>query len=430
MFKQSRRKIVATIMTILVLVWLGTLSVIYLSSYADMRRQNEQMLRTHAQMYLLEGQNENIRGDDETKRPEVFGKPEKTEQEQFLPQGENPELAQSPKFQLSTFYSVALSYDGEVLTVENEPQAEYTDADLKELAADIVAQGKSSGRKKNLLFYVADKGGYLLVAFMDNTILNESAATLFRYTLLFGMAVLVIFFFLSVYLARKIVQPLEESYEKQKQFISDAGHELKTPISVVSTNAELLERELGANTWLSNIQYENERMGMLVTQLLELAHTEQVAPIREGIDFSRLCNGEILPFESVAYEKGLVLESDILPEVTLEGDSGKLKQLVSILVDNGIRHSSGGEQVIVRLTREKHRIKLSVINSGAEIPADQRAQLFERFYRVDTVRNGQDRHYGLGLAIAKSIVTAHNGQIEVFCYDGLVEFRVYLPISR
>lgn len=429
MFKQSRRKIVLSIMSILVFLWIGTLSVIYLSSYVEMRSQNEQMLRTHAQMYRLEDWNEK-NWDNERKTPGTFGESEEIGRDKFQPWNEKPEIAQSPKFQLSTFYSVALSYDGEVLAVENEPQAEYTDADLEELAAEIVEKEQTSGTKKNLLFYAVDKGGYRLVAFMDNTIINESAGTLFRYTLLFGMAALVLFFFLSVYLARKIVQPLEESYEKQKQFISDAGHELKTPVSVVSTNAELLARELGENTWLSNIQYENERMGMLVTQLLELAHTEQVSSVMERIDFSRLCQGEILPFESVAYEKGLFLECDISGGITLEGDSAKLKQLVSILLDNGIRHSAGGNRVIVRLAREKHGVKLSVINSGDEIPAEQRAQLFERFYRVDTVRNGQDRHYGLGLAIAKSIVTVHKGRIDVLCYDGLVEFRVYLPLLQ
>ena len=114
---------------------------------------------------------------------------------------------------------------------------------------------------------------------------------------------MVLFFFLSVFLARKIVNPLEESYQKQRQFISDAGHELKTPVSIVSANAELLSREIGDNTWLKNIQYENERMGMLVGQLLDLARTENVTPQMEHIDFSRLVAGEALPFESVAFEK-------------------------------------------------------------------------------------------------------------------------------
>lgn len=409
MFRKSKKKIVALIMAILIVVWVGTLAVIYVSSYVEMRGKNEQMLRAHAEMFVLEDREESLR-------------------EKPIPWGEKPGIAESPRFQLSTFYSVALSYGGELLSVENEPKAEYTDADLEAFAKEIVEKEQVSGRKGNLLYYKTDKGGYLLVAFMDNTIINESAGTLIRYTILFGIVALIVFFFISRYLAKKIVQPLEESYEKQKQFISDAGHELKTPVSVVSASAELLEREIGENTWLANIQYENERMGRLVSQLLELARTEQVKPVMETIDFGRLCNGEILPFESIAYEHNLTLESDIATGITLEGDSTKLKQLVSILVDNGIKHSEENSPVIVCLKREKHSVQFSVINRGAEIPLAQRNQLFERFYRLDSARGGEEGHYGLGLSIAKAIVTVHKGRIEVLCYDGWVEFRVNLPI--
>lgn len=410
MFKKSRKKIVASIMTILVLVWIGTLGVIFTSSYLEMSKQNKQMLKTHADMYVLhQSMNE--------MRP---GKP--------MPNDGNPKFADSPIFQLSTFYTVALSYDGEILEIKNESPTVHTDADLETLAHNIIDKGRTTGTENNLAFYEADKGGYKLVVFMDNTIINENAATLFRYTLIFGGVALMIFFFLSVFLARKIVRPLEESYQKQKQFISDAGHELKTPVAVISANAELLSRELGDNQWLSNIQYENERMGMLVGQLLELARTEHVLPQMEQIDFSRLCNGEALPFESVAFEKGLVLSSDISSGIIVEGNSTQLKQLVSILLDNAIRHSVGGNEVYVCLTKEHRGAKLSVINTGNEIPVEQREQIFERFYRVDKVRNGEDKHYGLGLAIAKAITTAHKGRIEVLCYNGKVEFRVLLPM--
>lgn len=119
-------------------------------------------------------------------------------------------------------------------------------------------------------------------------------SALLKYTLYGGILAIVVFFFLSVYLARMIIRPLEENHIKQKQFISDAGHELKTPISVVSANAELLEREIGENQWLSNIQYENERMGALVTQLLDLARMENVTPQMEIVDFSHLVSGETL----------------------------------------------------------------------------------------------------------------------------------------
>ena len=416
MFKKSRRKIVAAIMSILVLLWVGTLGIIYASSYFEMKKQNEQMLQSHAQMYNLPNTFDQMMPPNGL-RPD--GNPG------FKP-GFDPE---SPKFQLSTFYSVAVSYKGEILEIRNDSPTVYASDDLAQMAKDIIKDGKSTGTKDNLTFLKTDKNGYALVVFMDNTVVNESAMTLFRYTLIFGGVALVVFFFLSVFLARKIVAPLEESYQKQKQFISDAGHELKTPVSVVSANAELLSRELGDNQWLQNIQYENERMGMLVGQLLDLARTENVTPQMEYIDFSRLVAGETLPFESVAFEKGLVLNSNITNGITVEGNSTQLKQLISILLDNAIRHSKPDGEVRLTLTKDHSIAEISVINKGDEIPAEHRERIFERFYRVDTARNGEDKHYGLGLAIAKAIVDAHHGHIEVNCYNGLVEFHVRMPMK-
>lgn len=414
MFKQSRRKIVAAIMSILVVLWVGTLGIIYASSYFDMKRQNEQMLQAHAQMYVLpphfEGMGRPMPGGDHGFKPGFD--------------------LEAPKFQLSTFYTVAISLDGKVLEIKNDPATVYSDDALEQMAKNIIEEGKSTGTLDNLTFLKTDKNGYILVTFMDNTVVNESARSLFRYTLIFGGVALVVFFFLSRFLAKKIVAPLEESYQKQRQFISDAGHELKTPVSVVSANAELLSRELGDNQWLQNIQYENERMGILVGQLLDLARTENVTPQMEHIDFSRLVAGEALPFESVAFEKGLALNTAITSGIAVEGNGAQLKQLTSILLDNAIRHSKPAGEVRLTLTGDHGIAALSVINTGDEIPTEHREKIFERFYRMDPVRNGEDRHYGLGLAIAKAIVTAHHGHIEVLCYNGLVEFRVNLPMSR
>ena len=412
MFKKSRRKIVAAIMSILVLLWVGTLGVIYASSYFEMKHQNEQMLEAHAEMYTI---NQSV-SDFPSFRPRPDGN--RDFNHKF-----NPE---SPRFQLSTFYSVAVSYDGEILEVKNGMSTVHTDEELVSLTESIIKSGRNNGTENNLAFYKTDKDGYTLVSFMDNTVINESAMTLFRYTLIFGGVALVLFFFLSRYLAKRIVNPLEESYQKQKQFISDAGHELKTPVSVVSANAELLSREIGDSQWLQNIQYENERMGVLVGQLLDLARTENVTPQMEHIDFSRLVAGESLPFESVAFEKGLNLNTNIANDISLVGNSTQLKQIVSILIDNAIRHSKGEGEVWLTLTKEHGFAKLSVINKGDEIPEEQRSKIFERFYRVDTARN-DDKHYGLGLAIAKAITTTHKGNIVVHCFDGFVEFRVQIP---
>lgn len=439
MFKQSRRKIVAAIMSILMVIWIGTLCAIYIFSYNEVTSQNQEMLQEHMSQYRL-----NMSGIEELlgmeNIPNTENIPDMNNDSNMgnVPDSGNfpgmpsqdPHFEDMPTFKLSTFYTVALSYDGRILEIKNSDSGIYSDEELIEIACDLIEENKSTGNEDNLIYSIVDKGGYILIGFMDNTIMQEGMMTLFRYTLIFGAIVMIALYFLANYLARKIVEPLEASYEKQKQFISDAGHELKTPVSIVSANAELLSREVGENQWLSNIQYENERMGRLIAQLLELARTENVTPQLEQIDFSRLVGGEVLPFESVAFESGTLLNTSIKNDIHIEGDSTQLKQLVSILVDNAIRHGAGGKEIFLSLTEERGMAKLSVINDGEEIPLEQRQKLFERFYRTDDVRNSKENHYGLGLAIAKAIVTAHKGKIEVLCYQGKLEFVASIPLHK
>lgn len=341
-----------------------------------------------------------------------------------------PRFENTPAFQLSTFYSVAIAKTGEILSISNPKTAVYDNAFLEESARKILENGKTTGTWHNLIYRMADKGQYTLVAFMDNTIMQESMTTLFRYTLIFGGFAILALFFLAVYLARKIVEPLEESYQKQKQFISDAGHELKTPVAVVSANVELLSREIGKNPWLSNIRYENERMGTLIRQLLDLARTEQMVSPMEPLDFSYLVEGETLPFESVAFEKGLSLTCAFPGPLLVYGNSSQLKQLTAILLDNAIRHCTPGKDVRLILKSERGLAVLSLVNDGSEIPLSQQEQIFDRFYRADPARTEETGHYGLGLAIAKAIVKVHKGTIGVQCTGGKVAFTVQLPLLK
>lgn len=414
MFKKTKKKIVATIMFILVLLWIGTIGVIYASSYVEMTRHNYDMMRTHSQMYHLSPQ----KSKDfpyKVPLPDIHQKNQKA-------------FMNTPMFMLTTFYTVAFSYDGEIIETINNKSEIHANAELEETAKKILSEGKTKGTKNDLLFLFTDKGGYYLVTFMDNTILNENALTLLRNTLISGCIMLVIFFFLSIFLAKKIIQPIEESYLRQKQFISDAGHELKTPVSVIGANVDILQREVGNNPWLNNIQYENERMSGLIKQLLELARTQALTPSMSQLDFSRLCEGELLPFESIAFEKDILMQAKMDKNIIVNGNETQLKQLISILIDNAISHSHAKDMISVILTREHNIAKLSVINPGKEIPKDQRKLLFERFYRMDETRNSNSGHYGLGLAIASSIVTSHKGKIQVTCHDQLIEFQVFIPI--
>ena len=424
MFKKSRKKIVAAIMSVLVCLFLGTLAVIYASSYFEVSASNYEMLARYTGLYSLEEQP----GDNPSENMPQDRMDSKIDD--LKDDHNGPPFEDTPAFRLSTFYSVAISDSGQVLATDTGKQDLYSEDTLHNYARDIVKSGKSKGTKDSLIYLAEKKDGYTIVAFMDNTIMQKSITTLFQYTLLFGSIAIASLFFLAVYLAKRIVKPLEESYRKQKQFISDAGHELKTPISVVNANAEMLSREIGDDKWLANIQYENERMGNLVSQLLELARTESVTPQMERLNFSRLAAGEALPFESAAFEKGLILHTDIEKEIFIDGNSTQLKQLISILLDNAICHGAKGNEVCLSLTAKRGCAILSVINDGDEIPPEQKAQLFERFYRADEVRNGDENHYGLGLAIAKAIAAAHNGKIHVLCSDGKVEFTANLPLKN
>ncbi|MCI8505661.1 MAG: HAMP domain-containing histidine kinase [Lachnospiraceae bacterium] len=430
MFKQSRRKIVASIMAILVFLWAGTLCVIYGSSYLEVSRKNREMLSRHVELYKLP---ENASPAKSDGMPRSDGAPDIPGR--GFDEGENkpgptlPHFEDTPAFQLSTFYSVAVSDSGTILSTANPKPTVHSSESLEEMALSIIENGQAAGVQNHLIYRTAQKGDYVLVAFMDNTIVQESMTTLFRYTLIFGGLAILALFFLAVYLAKKIVEPLEESYQRQKQFISDAGHELKTPVSVIGTNAELLSREVGDNLWLSNIQYENKRMGALITQLLELARMEYAAPPMEPVDFSRLVAGEALPFESLMFEHGLTFFCDIAKDVSVYGNSTQLKQIVAILLDNALQHCSFGKEVALALRKDAYcSAILTVCNDGEPIPLSQQEQIFERFYRRDPARTGETSHYGLGLAIAKAITLSHDGGIGVHCHDGKITFTVRLPL--
>lgn len=199
MFKKSKRKIVASIMTVLVVLWTGTLAVIYASSYFEMSKQNRGMLSEHAEQYSL------------SQRP-AAPPPEVPVPN---PSKNIPHYSDMPSFQLSTFYAVAITYDGEILEIDNPQPTVHSDTELEGLARDILSKDRTTGVKNNLVYHALDKGSYQLVAFKDNTIFSESINPLFRYTLLFGGFAIVALFFLAIFLADRIVEPLEKSYQKQ-----------------------------------------------------------------------------------------------------------------------------------------------------------------------------------------------------------------------
>ncbi|MBQ9083512.1 MAG: hypothetical protein IJY28_08440, partial [Clostridia bacterium] len=202
---------------------------------------------------------------------------------------------------------------------------------------------------------------------------------------------------------------------QQRRFIADAGHELKTPIAVISANSNVLQSEIGENRWLTHIQNETGRMETLVRQLMTLAQIDQVDRIIEHQPFnaSQAVMRSALPFETLAFEKGIVLNTYIQPNITMTGREDQICQLVGIFVNNAIRYGAENGEIRVLLTRVRKKITLSVYNTGIGVAEEERTKIFDRFYRVDKARSRSGGNYGLGLAIAKAILEEHGAQIAV-----------------
>ena len=422
MFKRSRKKILLAIMGSLILLFAITLSVILLASYREIRQENMAMLKRHVELYYLDGE---TGGPPDLPPDGLLDLPNAPVLE---PPG-RPPLDQKPDYQLSTFYSVAFGENDAVVAVDKGEKEVYSEEELIGIAKEILAGNTASGRTGALTYIVDRRPEYTLVALMDNTVSEGSLNTLLHNVLIIGSVAILVMFFISLVLSGRIIRPLEENDQKQKQFISDASHELKTPVAVISTNAELLSREIGENEWLSNIVYENDRMGGLVRQLLDLSRAENAEIPMEQVEFSRVVTGEALALEMLAFDRGRVFRTDIEDGVILTGNKTQLTQLVSILLDNAIRHATGSE-IGISLKRQGHHAVLSVVNDGDEILRDKLEHLFDRFYRVDEARNSEGQHYGLGLSIAKAVAEKHGGSITVSCQDGKVRFTASIPMKK
>lgn len=423
MFRKTRNKIVFSIVGALLILFSVTLSVIYLSNLNSQRKTNLEALELYVQRYTLEKQPHSEETDTSAPKDDEKSQP---------PEKKNSEPSKSRNeqtLQLSTFYAVAFSPSGEVLAVNNGDNGMQSQEHLIEQARAILSEGSRSGTLDGLLYRVEIREDYTLVAMIDSTLTDNNLKDLMRQMLVIGLAALAVLFVISIFLARAIVRPLEENDQKQKHFISDAGHELKTPIAVVSANLELLKRQPENRQWLENIEYENEKMSTLVRQLLELTKAENAETVKEEIDFSQLVTGELLPFEGLAFDKGKQIVYEVEPEIQISGSRPALQQLVSILLDNALTHGTG-EEISLSLKAEHHAAVLTVMNEAASVSETQLAHLFDRFYRAEEARSDEGSHYGLGLPIAKAVAEAHGGKLTANWKDGKAVFKAVLPLAK
>ena len=303
------------------------------------------------------------------------------------------------------------------------------------MMADIVALAASSETDMGILeqyslrYLRLQRPGELVLVFAD---ISGELATLHSLRLTcaaIGLLAIALFFGVSVLLARWAVRPVEQAWTEQRQFVADASHELKTPLTVILTNAELMQTEPDPQ-YARSILSMSQRMRTLVESLLELARVDGGAAraVFEDTDLSTLVEDELLPFEPVYFERGLTLESGISGDIRVDGSPRHLRQVVSILLDNAMNHAPGGSTVQVHLTRQGSSALLTAANPAPPMSKEECRNIFRRFYRSDPARSGSG--YGLGLPIAQGIVTDHGGKIWAESRDGMLVFSVQLPMKR
>ena len=282
--------------------------------------------------------------------------------------------------------------------------------------ADILRQsGVNKGIYRSLMYEVVDDGLYTVVIVIDVSADLALMQSVFRISVVTVICSLVFVFIFSYYLSKWAIQPVKTAFENQRRFISDASHELKTPLTVISANADVLESEIGENKWLENIKSQSEVMSSLVYDLLDLAKMDETKEqlIFSEFDLSNVVLSKSLEFECTAFESGKTFEQNITENIRYKGNEDSIRHLVSILIDNAIKHSDENGIVRVALTKSGNKNIFQVYNTGNGIKNSEKDKIFNRFYRSDESRSKVTGGYGLGLSIAKSIVDAHKGTISV-----------------
>jgi two-component system sensor histidine kinase CiaH len=421
MFKTLRNKLLILNMSIILVVMTAAFAVIYFITYSNIQTENQNKLKSIASLprgVSLMQEGEHITATQSNKK--VIG---------IVPSN------------FSVSFNILMDDSGEVLKIVSfidMPEEIYLKAaklafGSKNDMGTISLEGKKwmySATKLNGAFVINENGKQIVtqtaetnrqIAFLDVTDSGKILTGLLMTCLIIGIAMIFVIFAISLYFANKSIKPISETWNKQKQFIADASHELKTPLAIISANFDVLlsneeESIVSQKKWIHYIQTEIGRMSKLVSDLLYLAKTEDgnIEMQNMPFDISEIVNDAILSTEAIVYEKGITLLHSIEPNIIANGDNEKIGQVVMILLDNSVKYTNSYGSINISLKKTRHNILFSIKNTGNGIPSKDLPKLFDRFYRADTARTQEDGGgYGLGLSIAKAIIDRQGGKLYV-----------------
>lgn len=347
-----------------------------------------------------------------------------------LPPGGN--LSPETPFE-TRFFKVVADAQGQVTQIDTSRVRAVDSGAAREYAEAVLAEGKERGYTGDFRYWnVLQEDGSRLLLFMDSGRELQTFRNFLQNSILIGAASLLMIFLLVVFFSKKVVAPVQRNLDKQKRFITDAGHEIKTPLSIISANNDVQELLGESNEWTQSTRNQITRLNGLVEDMLRLSRMEEepALQVHEAVNLGQLVAEEAEPFRLLCEQEGISFRLSCEEDITVEGERESLRKVCSILLDNAHKYVSPKGQVTVALTRRKKNAILMVANTVEEMPADFE-RLFDRFYRESASRNQSTGGYGIGLSLAQAIVTQHGGTIKARAVqEGIIQFEVTLPLQQ
>lgn len=418
MIKKFRRKFIVITLLVLAFVEIIIIGTINGINVYNQNNETDNLLEVLA---VNNGSFPALRNDKGYKKfePDVADSMEKP-----IPEGKN--INEETRY-VTRYFVVFADDHNNIQKIDTGHIAAIDSMKAEEYAEDVLESGKEKGYCDNYKYLVSEKENEKLLIFLDCRMNIETQKQFLEISVVIAVAAFALFSLILMFFSKKAVRPYAEAMEKQRRFITDAGHEIKTPLAIISANNEVVEMINGESEWTISIKNQVKRLSELVKQLVAMAKMdEDIKPVFSQFNLSDAVYDSASPFVTLASSKNKHAQMNVLDGIMFTGDEGMIRQLVSVLMDNAVKYANDDGKIILTLSEEGKNIKLSVYNTCDETPEGDLDRLFDRFYRSDSSRSRETGGYGIGLSIAKSIVDAHKGKITVNSLNNGIVFEVVL----
>ncbi|HBL41049.1 MAG TPA: sensor histidine kinase [Ruminococcaceae bacterium] len=405
MIKALQKRFVTTAMaaiSILLILMLGAINIINIITTS---KRSDETLRI---VSMSEGNPKIF--DKPNQKPPQEPQPKPTRSESFLGENKN----EYDIFMSSNFFIVRFDNDMNAVFTDTERTSTVTDKQAVSLAEQAVAEQSRQGRFGKYRFFcdIGNESQETVVVFLDVTNDIRSCLSVLIASLAVGIVCWIFMLLITAFLSRKAIRPIAENMEKQKQFVTNAGHEIKTPLAIIQSNTEAMELYSGESKWSKNIKTQVERLSGLTQSLLTLARMDEGAEkTLTTIDISELLIQTAEQFQDAAEQKGIALTTSIQPDIRIQAVRTEAEQLCGILLDNAVKYTDDNGCIEIDLQKKDKALLMTVQNTCSALPQTEPQKLFDRFYRSDKARTQQSGGYGIGLSVAQGIVESYGGTI-------------------